>query len=55
MTRSKTLRCLGLILLFSLLSACVTSPPEQVDNVCDIFREKSGWYKDAKESRGEKR
>ena len=51
MTRSKTLRCLGLILLFSLLSACVTSPPEQVDNVCDIFREKSGWYKDAKESR----
>jgi len=51
MTRSKTLRCLGLILLFSLLSACVTSPPEQVDNVCDIFREKSGWYADAKESR----
>jgi len=51
MTRSKTLRCLSLILLISLLSACVTSPPEQVDNVCDIFREKSGWYKDAKESR----
>ena len=33
------------------LTACVTSPPEQVDNVCDIFREKSGWYEDAKESR----
>ena len=33
------------------LAACVTAPPEQVDNVCDIFREKSGWYADAKESR----
>ena len=51
MRRSKTLRCFGLVLLIFLLSACVTSPPEQVDNVCDIFREKSGWYKDAKESR----
>jgi hypothetical protein len=36
---------------FTLLSACATSPPEQVDNVCDIFSEKSGWYQDAKESR----
>lgn len=26
-------------------------PREQVDNVCDIFREKSGWYEDAKQSR----
>jgi len=32
-------------------AGCATSPPEQVDNVCDIFREKSGWYGDAKESR----
>lgn len=39
------------LIAFALLSACATSPPEQVDNVCDIFREKSGWYKDAKESR----
>ena len=39
------------LIAFALLSACATSPPEQVDNGCDIFREKSGWYKDAKESR----
>ena len=33
------------------MMGCATSPPEAVDNVCDIFREKSGWYEDAKESR----
>ena len=44
-------RALSLGLAFSMLIACTTSPPEQVDNVCDIFREKSGWYEDAKESR----
>ena len=44
-------RLLGAFLALMLLSACTTSPPEQVDNVCDIFLEKSGWYEDAKESR----
>ena len=41
------------IVAFALLMTvgCATSPPEQVGNVCDIFREKSGWYSDAKESR----
>ena len=41
------------IVAFALLMTvgCATSPPEQVDNVCDIFREKSGWYSDVKESR----
>ena len=33
------------------LAGCATSPPEQVDNICDIFREKSGWYDDAKAAR----
>ena len=37
------------VMLF--IAGCATSPPEQVDDVCDIFREKSGWYSDAKESR----
>ena len=44
-------RLLGAFLTLMLLSACTTSPPEQVDNVCDIFLEKSGWYEDAKGSR----
>ena len=41
------------IVAFTLLMivGCATSPPEQVGNVCDIFREKSGWHSDAKESR----
>ena len=39
------------LMIVALLPACVTSPPKQVDNVCHIFREKSGWYGDAKESR----
>lgn len=41
------------IVAFALLMivGCATSPPEQVGNVCDIFREKSGWYSDAKKSR----
>ena len=34
-----------------IIAGCVTSPPEQVGNVCDIFRERSVWYADAKESR----
>ncbi|MEC8111695.1 MAG: hypothetical protein VX121_02985 [Pseudomonadota bacterium] len=42
---------LAIIAMVMLVSACATSPPEQTDNVCDIFREKSGWYADAKESR----
>ena len=41
------------IVAFALLMivGCATSAPEQVGNVCDIFREKSGWYSDVKESR----
>lgn len=38
-------------LVLLIISGCVTSPPEQVGNVCDIFREKSGWYGDAKDAR----
>ena len=48
---SRLSRPLMVLMVVVLLPACATSPPEQVDNVCDIFREKSGWYEDAKESR----
>ena len=34
-------------LLVLLLSACATTPPSNVDNACNIFREKDGWYDDA--------
>lgn len=43
-------RALFVAIVFG-LAGCATAPPEQVDNVCDIFREKTGWYEDAKQSR----
>ena len=40
-----------MVLFMSLLmAACTTSPPRNPNNICDIFREKSGWYKEAKAS-----
>ena len=38
-------------LALMMIAGCATSPPEQVDNICEIFRERSVWYSDAKESR----
>ena len=43
-------RALFVAIVFG-LAGCATAPPDQVDNVCDIFREKTGWYEDAKQSR----
>ncbi len=40
---------LALLLLF-VLDACSTQPPKEAENICSIFREKSGWHKDAKKS-----
>ncbi|HEY9033483.1 MAG TPA: hypothetical protein VIN71_06075 [Pseudomonadales bacterium] len=40
----------GLLLL---LAGCTTAPPSQTDDVCDIFREKRGWYKKAAKARDE--
>jgi len=33
-----------------LLSSCATTPPHHLGNGCSIFREKSGWYDDARDS-----
>lgn len=38
---------LGLLLA---ITACATSPPKNIDNSCEIFREKDDWYDDAKGS-----
>jgi len=43
---------IGLSLLF-LLAGCTASQPRDVNNVCAIFEEKSGWYDDAADSRKE--
>jgi len=39
-----------LLLLVILLTGCVTSPPSRVDNICHIFKEKDGWYEDARDA-----
>ena len=36
-----------------LLAGCATSPPDNVDNVCDIFDDKKGWYEDARDAEKE--
>ncbi|WP_417623264.1 transglycosylase SLT domain-containing protein [Paremcibacter congregatus] len=33
------------LLSFILLASCSTTPPRNITNSCDIFQEKSGWYK----------
>lgn len=42
---------LALSLLFCLLlQACATATPTNRQNICALFAEKSGWYKDAKKA-----
>jgi hypothetical protein len=46
-----TARVLPFVLL--LLAGCTTSPPSNVNNICEIFEEKSGWYGDAHDAKKE--
>lgn len=39
-----------LLLLTLGVTGCTTSPPRDLDNVCAIFREKKGWYDDARDA-----
>ncbi len=39
------------ILSLVLLTACTASTPRNVDNVCEIFREKDDWYDEAADAR----
>jgi hypothetical protein len=41
------LKCALLVALLLCVSACTTSPPRDVDNICAIFHEKDDWYEDA--------
>jgi len=40
-----------LILIMVFLSACTSAPPSNPENICDIFSEKSKWYKKARKSK----
>ena len=39
------------VLMVICSAACTTSPPKNKNDVCEIFREKRGWYKDAARAR----
>lgn len=45
------LRLLVVTVVFCLLGGCVSTPPKNQNNLCEIFREKDGWYSDADDSR----
>ena len=45
----KLFKCL-IIASVLVLSACSSAPPKNREDVCDIFFEKGGWFKDAKAS-----
>lgn len=50
MYRSSFVKISCLLILCVSLSFCATRPPKDVNNICQIFREKSGWHKDAKKA-----
>jgi len=44
----------GLVLALSIVistAGCTTSPPSNINNLCAIFDEKSGWYEDSADAR----
>lgn len=49
--RSKSLFVVVVCIFFSLLTGCTSTPPKQMNNLCEIFREKDDWYEDAAEAR----
>lgn len=40
----------GLILLMALIAGCSWGPPDNPDNICDIFDQKWGWRGDARDA-----
>jgi hypothetical protein len=43
--------CALLLISVSLLAGCVTSPPRNPNDICDIFEDKPDWYKAVKKSK----
>jgi hypothetical protein len=45
-----SLKILSLGLLLMTLASCVSSPPENLANICEIFEDRRSWYKAAKKA-----
>ena len=43
-------KLIGLFAMALILTSCASSPPKHTNNICHIFDEKRGWYKDAKKA-----
>src|SRR5690606_41368702 len=41
------LRVSVVLAILATVAGCATVPPENPENICEIFREKSGWHKAA--------
>jgi hypothetical protein len=48
MVPDMTIRLFLPMMCFLTLAGCASAPPEHVEDVCDIFHEKSDWYKKAR-------
>ncbi len=46
----KAATLIALSIVGAAVAGCATTPPTNVEDICAIFKEKSGWYKDAKKS-----
>jgi hypothetical protein len=42
-------RTIASLFLMTMLTGCVSHPPADVNNICTIFRQNPGWYRDAKD------
>lgn len=40
----------ALLIVVMLVSGCISTPPAEPDNICEIFYEKRGWYQDARKA-----
>ncbi|SHF85720.1 hypothetical protein SAMN04487965_2775 [Microbulbifer donghaiensis] len=52
MTKNNNNRLIAALLACGALltAGCATSPPSNTDDICSIFREKKGWYGEAKDA-----
>lgn len=46
--KNKPLKLASLVMVAVLLAACISSMPNNAENICSVFKERRAWYKAAK-------